>query len=330
MNEKKKWKLTGFLVQWEMILIYLLFLINILLMLARPNLYFASGTITSIIQSGMDLCPLVLGMALVMMMGEIDVSCAANMIFCSMTTGLLMDRGVPAVVCVLAGIATGVLLGMFNGVLVGYVGMPSVIVTISNSLLYRGVVKIILDVNVLRNFPAFYTKLAWNQIAGIPLAMIIFLLMAAVFVVILQKTGFGRKLYIIGNNAVTAEYSGINVRKTKLTVYLIMGVMCGIASIFFVGRMGGGVSSTMGVGYEMNAIAICALGGISTSGGKGKMYGPIISTFIMAFLIYTLGLMGVDANAKKTLTGLVLLIAVLIPNINKELFASVRRKFRKI
>lgn len=103
-----------------------------------------------------------------------------------------------------------------------------------------------------------------------------------------------------------------------------MGMMAGIASIFFVGRMGGGVSSTMGTGYELDAIAICVLGGVSTNGGKGKVYGPVIGTLIMAFLIYTLGLIGVDANSRKILTGFILIIAVLIPNVNKQLIENVK------
>ncbi len=83
----------------------------------------------------------------------------------------------------------------------------------------------------------------------------------------------------------------------------------------------------MGTGYEMDAIAICVLGGISTNGGKGKVYGPIIATFIMAFLIYTLGLMGVDANSRKIMTGIILIIAILIPNINREFWAGLKLKF---
>ena len=138
---------------------------------------------------------------------------------------------------------------------------------------------------------------------------------------------FGRELYIIGNNATCAQYSGINVKKTKLLVFIIMGAMCGVASIFFVGRMGGSVSSTMGTGYEMTAIAICVLGGVSTNGGRGKVYGPIIATLIMAFLTYTLGLLGVDANTRKIVTGFILIIAVLIPNINRQLLDSLKLKF---
>ncbi len=314
---KDKFDLKKFLVQWEMMLVYILILINVMLIFTKSNLYFAQGTIQSIIQSGMDLSPLVLGMMFVLMLGDIDVSVASIMIMASMVTGLTMDAGLPVVVCVLLSLLVGGLCGAFNGFLIAYLKMPSVIVTISTAMLFRGIVKIILDVNVLKHFPEFYVQLAWTNILGIPVAFICFLLMAVIFVLILHKSTFGRKLYIVGNNATCASYSGINVARTKLIVFILMGVMAGITSIFFVGRMGGGVSSTMGTGYELDAIAICVLGGISTNGGKGKVYGPIVATLIMAFLSYSLGLMGVDANSRKIMIGFILIIAVLIPNINQ-------------
>lgn len=323
---KQGFKLSKFLVSWEMVLVYILLLINVVLMVMKPNLYFAPGTIQSIIQSGMDVCPMVLGMILILMLGDIDVSAASTMIFASMATGLCMDAGLPMILAVLVGVLAGAACGAFNGFFVAYMGMPAVITTISTQMLFRGIVKIVLDVNVLKNFPAFYTVLGWRNIAGIPIAMITFFLMAAVFVFLLHKSKFGRTLYIIGNNPTCAEYSGINVKLTKFIVFVIMGAMSGIASIFFVGRMGGSVSSTMGTGYEMTAIAICVLGGVSTNGGKGRVYGPVIATFIFAFLTYTLGLLDVDANSRKIVTGLILIIAVLIPNVNKKLIADLKLK----
>lgn len=327
LSVKQGFKLSKFLVSWEMVLVYILVLINLVLMATRTNLYFVSGTIQAIIQSGMDVCPLVLGMILILMLGDIDVSVAATMIFASMVTGLCCQSGMPAIIGVILGVAAGALCGAFNGFFVAYIGMPAVIVTIATSMLFRGIVKIILDVNVLKIFPSFYTTIAWSNIAGIPLSLILFLIMGAGFVFLLQKSRFGRKLYIIGNNPTCAQYSGIDVKKTKLIVFIVMGAMCGVASIFFVGRMGGSVSSTMGTGYEMTAIAICVLGGVSTNGGKGKVYGPIIATLIMAFLTYTLGLLEVDANSRKIVTGFILIIAVLIPNVNRELLASLKLKF---
>lgn len=327
LSVKQRFELSKFLVSWEMVLVYILILINLVLIVSKPGLYFSAGTIQSIIQSGMDVSPLVLGMILILMLGDIDVSVAANMIFASMVTGLLCQRGISPIVAVFAGILAGAACGAFNGFCVAYVGMPAVIVTIATSMLFRGIVKIVLDVNVLKIFPSFYTSVAWLNLFGIPLALILYLLMGLGFIFLLQKSKFGRMLYIIGNNATCAEYSGIDVRKTKFTVFIIMGAMCGVASVFFVGRMGGSVSSTMGTGYEMTAIAVCVLGGVSTNGGKGKVYGPIIATLIMAFLTYTLGLLEVDANTRKIVTGFILIIAVLIPNVNQQLLANLKLRF---
>lgn len=324
---KEKFQLTKFLVKWEMVLVYIFILVNLVLMINRPELYFASGTIQAIIQSGMDLSMLVLGMIFILMLGDIDVSVASIMILASMATGLAMDAGVPMIISVLIAFVVGALCGAFNGVCVAYFKMPAVIVTIATSMLFRGIVKIVLDVNVLKNYPSFYSTLAWSNIAGIPLAMIAFLLISLIFIFILHKTPFGRTLYMIGNNPVVSKYSGINVEQTKLFVFAFMGFMAGVASIFYVGRMGGGISSSMGTGYELQAIAICVLGGVSTNGGKGKVYGPIIATFIMAFLIYTLGLMGVDSNSRKIVIGFILIGAVLIPNVNQQLIDDMKLKW---
>ena len=326
---KEKFKLSKFLVQWEMMLIYILILVNVILAVFRPNLYFNIETIQSIIQSGLDLSPMVMGMVLVLMLGDIDVSIASIMVLSGMSTGLCCQAGMPAVVGVLAGILTGAACGAVNGVLVGYVKMPAVIVTIATSMLFRGLMEIILDVNVLKEYPAFYNAIGWRNWGIFPISMVLYAVIAVVFYFILHRSTFGRKLYIVGNNPVAAQYSGIRVELVKLAVFIIMGVMAGIGSIFFVGRMGGGLSSSMGTGYEMDVIAICVLGGISTNGGKGKVYGPFIATFIMAFLLYTLGLIGVDANTRKIVTGVVLLIAVLIPNINKQTLAQMKQQLQK-
>ena len=118
---KEGFQLSKFLVKWEMILVYILILINLILAIARPGLYFNIGTIQSIIQSGLDLSPMVMGMVFVLMLGDIDVSIASNMVLSGMTTGLLYQNGAPAIAAVLAGILTGAVCGAFNGILVGYV-----------------------------------------------------------------------------------------------------------------------------------------------------------------------------------------------------------------
>ena len=323
---KEKFNLRKFLVSWEMMLIYILILINLVLAIARPGLYFNISTIQSIIESGFDLSPMVMGMMLVLLLGDIDVSIASIMVISGMTTGLMCQNGLPEILAVICGVLTGVVCGAFNGFLVGYIKMPAVIVTISTSMLFRGIVEIILDVNSLKVFPSFYNAIGWRTWGIFPICMVLYTIIAVIFYFLLHRSTFGRKLYIVGNNPTTAVYSGINVERTKLIVFIIMGLMAGIGSIFYVGRMGGGLSSSMGTGYEMDCIVICVLGGVSTSGGRGKVYGPYIATYIMAFLLYALGLMGIDANTRKIVTGVILLIAVLLPNVNKQLIADFKLK----
>ncbi len=322
---KEGFKLSKFLIKWEMILVYILIALNLILAIFRTDLYFTQGTIQSIINSGLDVSPMVLGMVFVLLLGDIDVSVAAEMILGGTITGLMMDAGVPWLICVICGIIVCMICGAFNGFCVAFLKMPAVITTISTSMLFRGIVEIILGENSLKNFPKWYNALGWKNIGGIiPITMILFLIMGVIFIFILHKTTFGRKVYIVGNNPTCAEYSGISVKAIKMEVFILMGFMAGIGSIFFIGRMGGGVSSSMGTGYEMTAIACAVLGGVSTNGGKGKMYGPIIATFIMAFLTYTLGLLGVDPNTKKIFTGVILIVTILISTVNKQMIKDAK------
>lgn len=316
---KNKFSFSKFLVSWEMILVYILIFINVALMILKPDLFFAHGTIQSIIKSGMDVSFMALGMMFVLMIGDIDVSVASIMIFSCMVMGLMHQSGMPEALTVISGIAAGTLCGVFNGILVAVLKIPSVIATIGTSMLFRGIVQIVLDVNTLKTFPSWFSVLSWQDFGGVvPYSLICFAVAAVIFAVILHKRKFGRELYIIGNNAVTAEYSGINVKRVKIAVFAIMGATSAMSGILFAGRLGG-ISSSMGTGNELLVIAIAVFGGISTNGGKGKAYGPVISVFIMAFLSKTLDLLGVHSNIQKIIIGIILLIAVIIPMLRNDI-----------
>ena len=325
LSVKEGFVLSKFLVKWEMILVYILILLNLVLLIFKPELFFQAGTIQTIINSGFDSSPLVLGMVFILLLGDIDVSVAAQIVLGGMVTGLMMNAGIPSIICVLAGILTCVLCGAFNGFCVAYFKMPAVITTISTSMLFRGIAEIVLGENSLKNFPAWYNKIGWYNIGGIiPLSMVLFLIMGAILIFVLHKSPFGRKVYIVGNNPTCATYSGISVFRVKMGCFMLMGFMAGIGSIFFIGRMGGGISSSMATGYEMTAIATAVLGGVSTSGGKGKMFGPMIATFIMSFLIFVLGLLGVDPNTKKIFIGIILILTILVSTVNKQMIKDIK------
>lgn len=336
-NQTHKKKLTKkFFYSWEMILVYLFFAINILLMIFVNDVYFTHGSIQTIIRCGMEISFMVLGMTFILILGEIDVSVASIMLLSAMVMGLTYENMVgasgeamAAIISVLMGVIAGGCCGLLNGILVSVIKMPSVITTIGTSFLFRGIVHIALGGDFKSNFPKFFEPLAWDDIGGvIPVSLIVFLIFAAFFCLILHRSRFGRQLYLVGNNKDTANYSGIRVAKTKIIAYVIMGVTAALSAIIFVGRLGG-IDYTMATGYELKVIAVVVLGGVSTLGGKGKLYGPIIATFFMAFLLKSLDLFQVQQNVQKIAIGVILILAVLIPRMNKKTLLRFKLKFTR-
>lgn len=313
----EKFSIKKLLTSWEMILLYILAFLNVALMFLETDIYFSSGTIPFVIRSGMVVSFMVLGMTFVLLLGCIDVSVASIMIVSCMVMGLVSRQGASDFLTVLCGILAGAICGAFNGVLVAKFKMPSVIVTIATSMLFRGIADIILNGEALDTFPKWFAVLSWHDLGGvIPYSMICFLVIAVILGFILSKTKFGRMVYVIGNAETTAKYSSVRVDLVKIAVFTLMGVTAALSGILFAGRLGG-ITSGMGKGYELQVIAIAVLGGVSTNGGKGKIYGPVIATFIMAFLNKTLDLIGVHANIQKIITGVILLIVVMIPAFEK-------------
>ena len=325
-----KFRLTKkFFYSWEMILVYIFIAINLLLMIFAGDIYFSAGTFQTIIRSGMEISIMVLGMTLILILGEIDVSVASIMVLSCVIMGLSYKAGVPTPFVILFGMITGGLCGCVNGLLVTKVKMPSVIATIATSMFFRGIAHGILQNGYLDSFPAFFSKIAWNDIGGvIPVSLVIFLIFAVFFMFLLHRSKFGRELYLIGSNKRSADYSGIRVDRTKIIAYIIMGITAALSGCIFVGRLSG-ITYSMATGYELKVIAIVVLGGVSTLGGKGKLYGPVISTFIMAFLAKALDLFEIQTNAQKLVTGIILIIAVLIPRINKESYRQFKLKFKR-
>lgn len=336
-NQTRKKKITKeFFYSWEMILVYLLIAINVLLMIFVGDVYFGAGNIQTILRCGMEISFMVLGMAFILILGEIDVSVASIMLLSATIMGLTYQNMVAtsgeamaAIMAVIMGIITGGCCGLLNGVLVSIVKMPSVITTIGTSFLFRGIVRVILSGKSQTVFPKFFEPFAWDDIGGvIPVSVIVFLAFAVIFCVILHRSKFGRQLYLVGNNKEASNYSGVRVAKTKIIAYVILGMTTALSAMVFVGRLGG-VDYTMATGYELKVIAVVVLGGVSTLGGKGKLYGPIIATFFMAFLLKSLDLFEVQQNVQKIAIGVILIFAVLIPRMNKKTLLRFKLKFTR-
>jgi rhamnose transport system permease protein len=267
----------------------------------------------------LDIAPILLialPMTLIIVTGEIDLSVASVLGLSSVLLGVLVDHGVAvpiaAVVAVLAGLACGAL----NGFLIAYVGLPSLAVTIGTLALFRGIAVGVLGTKAVTSFPQRWSSLAKAEIGstGIPVIMIAFVLLALVFTWLLHFSVFGRGIYDVGLNTEAAEFTGVPVRRTKFTLFLLSGVVSAFAGVYFTLRF----TSSRGdnaVGLELQVIAAVLLGGVSIFGGRGKLHGVIAGVLLIGVISSALRLQGVTVNVVNIIIGLLLVASVMSTSV---------------
>lgn len=316
-----------FFLQWEWMLVVLFLMVNVMCASLSPN-YLVFDNIMSAVQMFSDKAILVFPMMLVILLGDIDISIASTMALSAVIMGVSYQAGLPMGIAIVLALGTGVLCGLINGLLlVRFKELSAMIVTLSGMIIYRGIASIILEDSAAGGFPDWFQYLGWGYVGKVPFILIVFLLEAVVFGYIIHFTRFGRTVYAMGNNEVTARYSGIRTDRNRLIIFVVMGLFSAIAALFLASKMGS-VRPSMAKSYEMDVIAMVVLGGVSNSGGKGRVAGVVISTFIVGLLRYGLGIINVPSQTIMIIVGALLIVAVIIPNLKTTLGAS--KRFRKL
>lgn len=313
---EQKFSFKKFFLQWEWFLVVLFIGINIMNTNLSPY-YMNSNGLLNATSSFLEKAFLALPMVFVLVLGEIDISVGATVALSSVIMGVTYNNlGVPMGVAVIVCLLTGTLCGFINGfILTKYKELAPMIVTLGTQILYRGIATMILKDQASGSFPAWFSEIYWGSIGSIPYMLIIFVILAVIFGVVLHKTTFGRRVFAIGSNRVASRYSGIQVDKIRLIIYTVTGTMAAVTAIFLTSRMGS-TRPNIAMAYELDAIAMVVLGGISTSGGKGRFIGAVLSIFIIGFLRYGLGLINVSSQVMLIIIGTLLIGAVMIPKLN--------------
>lgn len=311
---KKQFSLKSFFFQWEWMLVLIFIIVNIINASLSPY-YLNSRKLLDATMTFLDKAFIVLPMAFVIILGDIDISVASTLALSAVVMAVSYNAGVPMVLAMIICLAVGMICGFINGILiVKFKELSAVIVTLSTQIIYRGIAYIILEDQASGKFPSWYRSLGWGYIGGIPIIVIVFAIFAVLYGLLLHKTTFGRYVYAMGNNVTASRFSGVQVDKIKVTVFTLAGLMAAVAALFLTSRMGS-TRPNVANGYELDVIAMVVLGGISTAGGKGRMIGAIISIFLIGFLRYGLGLVNVNSQVLLIIIGLLLIFAVMIPNI---------------
>ncbi|MCD8327371.1 MAG: ABC transporter permease [Lachnospiraceae bacterium] len=270
---------------------------------------------------------LMLAMAYILVLGEIDISVGSTVCLSATVACLTSNAGLPFPLVFVAALLTGTACGMVNAIiLTTFPELPPMIVTLSTQIIFRGLAEIILGSggSVSVTDTASFKALA-GKVGQVPYILFLVIILAVIFAVILGKTTFGRSVYAIGTNRLTAYYSGIHVQRVRFIIYTVMGTLCGLCAMFVVSNSYG-ANTTTGENFEMDAIAMAVFGGIMSTGGKGNIAGGVISALIIVCLRVGLGQRNVNAQVILLLIGLLLICTVGLPNLITNIRQSLKKK----
>lgn len=254
-------------------------------------------------------------MALLIIAGEIDLSVASIIALASTAMGAAVQIGVGTPGLVLIGLGVGLLCGAFNGFLVTRMGLPSIVVTIGTMSLFRGISYIVLGDQAYRGYPSGFSFFGQGYVFWvISFEFVLFAVIAVIYFVILHKTNFGRAVYAIGNNPVGAEFSGIRVARVKFILFLLTGLMSGVAAICLTSRLAS-TRPSIAFGWELEIVTMVVLGGVSILGGSGSIPGVVIAAFVMGLVTFGLGLLNVPGIVMSIVIGALLIGVIALPRL---------------
>jgi len=312
--------LSGFLLRWEVILVGLLLVVIAVNTAISPyflDIYNLSDATFNFSEKAL----LALAMALLIIAREIDLSVAAIIAVCSLTMGLLAKAGYGPGALMLAGLAVGAACGAVNGALVTLFSLPSIVVTIGTMSLFRGLAQVVLGDQALTKYPAGFSALGQGYILNsvpVPNSFVIFLVLAALYGFVLHRTTLGRRIFAIGHNPTAARFSGVPVNRIRFGLFVLIGLMAGLAAILLTGRIGS-TRPNIAQGWELEVVTMVILGGVSIAGGAGTIAGVVLSVLVLGLTTFGLSLINVPGIVISILTGILLIVAISAPIIIKTI-----------
>lgn len=277
----------------------------------------------------MEKAVIALPMMFVILCGDIDVSVASIIALSSLAMGAGAEAGMGTGSLICIGLAVGLMAGMLNGFLITKFQVPAIAVTIGTMSLFRGISQAVLGDQAYTKYPKSFAYMGQGYIGNtdIPFQLVLFLLLAILTGIILHKTSFGRKIYALGRNATAARFSGINVNTMRFIVFSWAGLFSGLAAILLTSRIGS-TRPNIAMGLELDVITSVVLGGVAITGGFGGIYGVVLANFLLGYLKLGMGLVNVPGRVMNLVTGTLLIIAIVIPELIQR--ADARKRLFKI
>jgi ribose/xylose/arabinose/galactoside ABC-type transport system permease subunit len=266
------------------------------------------------------------GVTLLLLAGEFDLSVGSMLAFTGVVTVETFNATDNMWLGILAGLLTGPLVGAINGYLVTVQGMNSLMTTLGTMFALRGLVYVwtnktpVVDENRFADFTRFYQ----GEIGPIPVPGVIAVILIGVMYVVVTRTEFGRNIYAIGGNQQAARVSGIKVERAKFLLFVLSGTTAALAGLLVASQTGTGYFDAGVQGFELIVIASAVLGGVSLAGGEGRLVSAMLGVLILGMTAKGLRLMSLHTTQQLIVTGVVMLIAVYLHRLRKDLLVRSR------
>ncbi|QGU15833.1 ABC transporter permease [Leclercia sp. 119287] len=284
-----------------------------------PSVFWSSANFQSVASQMPILGVLALAMAVTILTGGINLSIIATMNACGLVMAWVATHYPPTLSSMLlvlaAGLAMAIVIGSVIGFLVAVVRVSPILATLGIMTLLKGINILISKGSSISNFPDTILAINSTNFLGIPLPLLVFLAVVAVLWVILEKSAFGRTIYLIGSNEQATHYAGINTRKTLIWVYILSSVLCVIAALLMMSKLNSAKAS-YGESYLLVSILAAVLGGVNPDGGFGKVFGMVMALILLQMLESGLNILGVSSYITMALWGGLLLAFIFLKGAN--------------
>jgi rhamnose transport system permease protein len=298
---------------WEGFLLFVLIFV-ILVNIYQAPAYLSMDNQINLFALSIEKIIVALIMTFIIINAEIDLSVASMMGLAACTLAWLFELGYSMPVALLAGFLIGILGGAFNAFWISKVGLPSLVVTLAMLIGFRGLARVLLEDRSIGDFPDWFDALGQQPLLGpFPLSLIVFLVLLIIAIVVLQYSGFGRYVYVIGNSRDVAQFSGVKVERVKMILFTVSGAIAALAGLLFAARLGA-VRGDLALGFELDIITMVLLGGVSIFGGSGSIFGVLLSILIVLNLRNGMSLANITGHIQTGVIGVLLILSVLIPN----------------
>ncbi len=277
----------------------------------------------------MEIGVMALAMTFIIISGNIDLSVASGLaLVCVSCARLHTEANWPMGLILILAPAMGIVLGLFNGVLITKLKLPSLTVTLGTLALYRGLAQRLLGDRSISTFPKWFIGFDMQTVGNVVSApLILFLILAAIFAIVLHKTVFGRCVYAIGTNEPASRFSGLQVDRIKLSIFALSGLTMGIGALMMMSRLGN-ARYDHAPGYELSVITAVVLGGTDIFGGRGSIIGTVLALFLLAIVQQGMILDNKSAETQLAVTGTLLVVSVILANLTSKLSARSQKEHR--